>query len=145
MNRTGFHYRVEAVVEFTGRDLAVLDFLSQQHYDGRCKSTFRVGGFGYGWLMTFLHDTGDESLSLLDLDIEKLAPELAARKLEVVVTGSQVDHLRKVIEAAEFTPRSMLSQENLIVASKLMMDLGMVFREMNDESRRLHGRGEEKT
>ncbi len=140
MIRTGFHYRVEAVVEFTGHDLAVMAALASRHYDHTCKKVFQVGGFGYGWLMTFLYDTGDTSLSLIDFDLANLTPYFAARKFEVVVTGSQIDLLRKVIEAAQFSP---LSDEHVAVAAKLMTGFGQVFREMNDESRRLHGRDKE--
>lgn len=139
MIRTGFHYRVEGVVEFTGLDLSVLSSLSASHYDGRCKAVFSSGGFGHGWLMQFLYDAGDTALSLLDIDLANLTPELAARKVEAVVTGSQVDLLCKVLEAAQFVP---LSDEHRVVAAELMKNLGQVFRAMNDESRRLHGRGE---
>lgn len=140
MIRTGFHYRVEAVVDFTGHDLAVMAMLASRHYDGVCKKTFACGGFGYGWLMHFLAATEDDSLSLVDLDPNSLTPELAARTLEVVVTSREIDTLRKILEAAQFSP---LSDEHTAVAAKLMMGFGQVFREMNDESRRLHGRDKE--
>lgn len=137
LKRTKFHYRVEAVVELTGRDLAVMMHLASCHYDGRCKSIFTHGGFGYGWLMMLLHDVGDESNSLVDFDLDRMTPELAEFVLEVVLTGQQVDQLRKTIE---YVHSGVLTPADAAIAAKLKEDLGRIFREMNDESRRLHGK-----
>lgn len=138
MIRTGFHYRVEAEVTFTGFDLAVMFELSRAHYDGRCQATFQQGGFGYGWLMQFLCDrVKNDSFSLIDLALKNINEDLRGLKFDVTVTSSEIDRLRKIIEAAEYTP---LADEHMQVAAKLMVGLGEIFREMNDESRRLHGR-----
>jgi hypothetical protein len=128
MQRTSFQYRVEAIVEFTGRELAVLYRLASSHYDGVCRRTFYIGNFGYGWLSMLL--LPEEAVQLLEL--ERLSPELAARTVEICVTGRQVDHLRKVVETFSF-----LGESEAAIAQALSNSLGDLFTEMHHESQRL--------
>lgn len=129
MHRTAFHYRVEAIVELTGRELAVLYHLASLHYDGVCRRTFHIGNFGWGWVTMFLQS--EEAVQQIELD--RLSPELAARTVAVCVTGREVDHMRKVVEVFSF-----LSEDDRAVAHSLSNTLGDIFTEMHRESQRLH-------
>lgn len=48
MNRTGFHYRIEATVTFTGQEIPLLFENSQPHYDARCRAMSKPAHSDYG-------------------------------------------------------------------------------------------------
>lgn len=131
MLRTGFHYNVEAHVQISGLDLAILADCARRHYDGRCRKAFERGGFGYGWMIEFL--VANESL--IDLDLSNITPELGARTHDFYVTFTHLDTCGKILEAAGFA----VSQTNLIEkGGQLMLKVFETMREMSDESCRLN-------
>ena len=70
MEHLGYHYRPEARVRLTKADLKLLMKLSDRHYDSRCQSAGREGGFLYGmwnWC-TFSKKPVEQSLTFDKID-----------------------------------------------------------------------------
>lgn len=78
MKRVEFVYRVMSEIEITRDEVDHLLELSASHYDHKCKSVGAVGGFLYGWSMSFVHS------------LEKETP--------VSASGDQLDTLCKITE-----------------------------------------------
>lgn len=74
MRATGFGYSVNVVVEFNEAEVDRLIDCSQHHYDSKCRSLGRQGGFLFGMKNEFLmedipSEKGTWTLSLSDLNI----------------------------------------------------------------------------
>jgi hypothetical protein len=137
MKKVEFIYRIEADVEFTGRELAVLYHCARGHYDHVCKTSFTVGGFGWGWLNQFLD--GDESIISFDLDT--IEPRFAERTVEVRATYREIDICAKILEVAQdfSLPEREGNRANLDAATSVFMSLPRLMREIREESQRLNG------
>ena len=99
------HYAVEFVVEMTGRDLNMFQQLSQHHYDGKCQSVSRQGGFLYGMLNH--HNSHANAVRHADLLAYGPADQPTPFLDEVTehhLTWDQVDTLCKIAEMEQYVP-----------------------------------------
>jgi len=91
-----FEYDIRAILRFTARDLRVLRYYAERHYDHTCKTFFESGGRGNAWRWSFRRD--DEDVDPFD---KACPPDL---ECEFPSTGSirELDLCLKILEGVEF-------------------------------------------
>ena len=108
MNLKQHYFTVGFVIEMDGKDLNVLQALSQRHYDGKCKAASEQGGFLYG--MFNRHNFKANACHKRD-DLPAYDPaNQPTRYLEDVtehhLTWDEVDTLAKISELERYAPRT---------------------------------------
>lgn len=88
MKRDYFFYAVQTEVRFTEPEVDAMIACSERHYDAKCRSLSKVGGFLYGMKNQVRKDIGDpvedaaRNFSTHDLDILQKVLEGANTPLE---------------------------------------------------------------
>lgn len=125
MRALKFSYRVNAEIELSGDDLALLRDLSLNHYDYRCKQAFKPGvdGFGNGWVMYCLSEYNGDPKDNRDLSVR--LREAGSKSVSVHLERNNLGTLLKILEQdfnlqeAEFGVLFALRREFLNLRRKL--------------------------
>ena len=99
-----FHYRVEAVIEITGKELCALRRLALSHYDHACKA-LAIPGRG-AWLHGALNTLAPAGLGSVEAQVEWLETEGADSTVELTLTSGELDTACKVLEMTHYAPEA---------------------------------------
>jgi len=99
-----FIFAVEFEIAFSGKDLNILQTLSQHHYDGKCQAASAQGGFIYGLMNSHNFRARRQTDSSLGSAATMPTPymdEITDHRL----TWDEVDTLAKIAEMERYAPR----------------------------------------
>lgn len=97
-----FHYRIEARIKLTGKELRILLNSALNHYDGVCQQSAKPGGFLYGMKNKFILDKCVDDFGVVQRQLLEFN-DLDDQVCEYTLTSHELDTLCKI---AEQEPRS---------------------------------------
>lgn len=137
--RTGrFYYAVKLGLEFTGLELAVMQYHASQHYDHTCRSFFERGNTGYGWIGQFRWKNGEKEPAdapegTVDLEVSSRELDLCMKIVERLGYEEGYAMLKEIL--GQEMPEG--AQEMGVLAANLRARIKEVFYKIHDEWRRL--------
>ena len=132
MKRTGFSYRIESEVEFTGYELARLLEIGQHHYDGACQSAVREGGIIRSWGMSWTMDNKKPWRTTIEKMIDELK-ESGDETLSIIANGTELGIAAKIMEM-----EGIQCGMDMETPTGLTFAIGQVLKAMNEEHQRLN-------